>query len=204
MNNKERYQRSFSGVRTSRDYGKGVYEMGDTQRKRARLPRLAAVCLALGLVFGAAGAVYAADVGGIQRQIEIWFRGELTDVTIEFNGQGEYRMEFQDAEGVTHSQGGGGVAYEAFGRERPLTEEELLETLNSPDVRYEDDGRVRVYYYDQVMDITELFEDGVCYVKLIHDGEELYMTVKYRDGYAASSRHYVDPGTFSTKKRPAA
>ena len=66
-----------------------------------------------------------------------------------------------------------------------------MEHLNEPDVSYQDDGTVWVYYYDQALDITDKFDNGVCYVKLIHDGNELYLTVKYRDGYSFSPNRYI-------------
>lgn len=35
-----------------------------------------------------------------------------------------------------------------------------------PEVEYEADGRVWVFYRDQKIEITDLFEDGICHVKL--------------------------------------
>lgn len=194
MNNRDKYKRTFSVVRTSRDYGKGVLEMSQTKTKRSGMPKIAILVAAICLAFGTAGVCYAADVGGIQRQIQLWINGDQTDAVIEFDGEGGYMIHYPDENGETHSRGGGGVAIDHFGNERPLTEQELLEELNSLDVRYEDDGRVMVYYYDQALDITDMFdEDGVCYVTMIRDDQPLFVTVKYRDGFAASSRCYVDP-----------
>lgn len=198
MNNKERYKRAFSSVRTSADYCKGVFEMDKTRKAGFHLPRAAVACLAVCLVLGAAGVCYAADVGGIQRQVQIWIYGDRTDAVIEFDGEGGYQMEYKDADGNTVSRGGGGVAFDAFGNERPLTEEELMDMLDAPDVRYGEDGRVTMYYCDQAVDITDLFDDGVCYIKLVRDGKELYVTVKYRDGYAYSPKHYIAPESFNT------
>ena len=79
---------------------------------------------------------------------------------------GSYTLTYEDAEGV-HERGGGGVAIDFFGRERPLTEEELLEQLSMPEVEYLEDGTVWVYYLDQSLEITDLFdENGVCFVQL--------------------------------------
>lgn len=60
--------------------------------------------------------------------------------------------------------GGGGVAINPDGTERPLTEEELWDEINAPEVEYEEDGRVVVYYLNQQLDVTDKFVDGVCYV----------------------------------------
>ena len=58
-------------------------------------------------------------------------------------------------------------------------------------VSYKDDGTVWVYYYNQALDITEKFNNGVCYVKLIHGQDELFLTVKYHNGYASSPTSYI-------------
>lgn len=197
MNNKEKYKRAFSAVCTSTDYCKGVFEMNKTRTKRFHMSKIAVACLALCLVLGATGVCYAADVGGIQQQLQIWIRGNLTDAVIEFNGEGSYRMEYEDADGNSASRGGGGAAFDIFGRERPLSEEDLMAHLNAPDVQYGEDGTVTLYYYSQATDITDLFDDGVCYIKLIHDDEELYVTIKYQNGYAYSPSHYINPNSFN-------
>lgn len=197
MNNKENFKRAFAVVRTSEDYCKGVYEMNRTFSRKLYMSRVLAVCLILCVAFGAAGACYAADVGGIQRQVQIWIMGDQTDAVIEFNGNGGYNMEYTDVEGNKVSQSGGGVAYDAFGNERPATEEELMNELNAPNVRYGEDGKVTLYYYGQAEDITDMFEDGVCYIKLVHDGEPLYLTIKYQKGYACNSKKFVSADEFN-------
>lgn len=93
--------------------------------------------------------------------------------------------------------GGTGIAYEADGTERPLTGEELLEEANSPDVEYNDDGTVWLYYKNQKIEITDKFKDDVCYVK-VQDGDEiLYVTVKYQNGLAYSNEKYVEEDEFN-------
>ena len=77
------------------------------------------------------------------------------------------------------------------GVERPLTEDEIMEQINQPDVEYEDDGSVWLYYRDRKLDITDRFEDGICYVKLTDGKDVKYLTIKYNDGYAMSDSKYV-------------
>ena len=197
MNSKEKFKRTFSVVRTSEDYCKGVYEMNHTHTKRFYTSMAVAACLVLCLAFGAMGVCYAANVGGIQRQIQLWVNGDQTDAVIEFSGEGTYSLEYTDVDGGTHSQSGGGVAFDAFGNERPLTEEELLAELNAPDVRYEEGGKVMLYYYGQATDITDMFEEDICYIKLVNDSAELYMTIKYQNGYATSPDRYMNPKEFN-------
>lgn len=93
--------------------------------------------------------------------------------------------------------GGTGTAYEADGTERPLTGEELLEEANSPDVEYNDDGTVWLYYKNQKIEITDKFKDDVCYVKVQDGDETLYVTVKYQNGLAYSNEKYVEADEFN-------
>lgn len=80
----------------------------------------------------------------------------------------------------------------------PATEEELLEEANAPDVAYEEDGQMTVYCNDQALEVTDKFEDGVCYVQLQIGEKTEYMTIKYQNGYALSPNGYVQPDMFNT------
>ena len=151
------------------------------------------LCAAVIAVFAMAGVCYAEDVGGIQRTIQLWCYGDQTDAVLEIQ-DGSYELTYEAADGV-HSEGGGGVAIDAFGRERPLTEEELLEDLQDRiDVTYREDGTVWVYYKDQSMDITDLFdENGVCFVQLKDGKETVYLTVEYDSCFSWSTECYLQP-----------
>ncbi|MDO5444934.1 MAG: hypothetical protein Q4F31_04865 [Eubacteriales bacterium] len=48
------------------------------------------------------------------------------------------------------------------------------------------------------MDITDKFEDGICYLQFQVDGETKYMTVKYQNGYDMGSHGYAQPDEFNT------
>ncbi len=191
MTNKEKYKQAFSAIHISADFSLEVNEMATT-RKKMKLNKLWAGVAAFVLFVGSATAVYAADIGGIQQTIQLWLQGEQTDVTIEFDGNGNYEMDYVDAEGNERHQGGGGIAYDKDGNERPLTEEELLGKMNSPEVEYKDDGTAWVYWYNQKIDITDKFEDGVCYIELVNDNEILYMTIT-EGGYSASPNGFLAP-----------
>ena len=151
------------------------------------------LCAAVIAVFAMAGVCYAEDVGGIQRTIQLWCYGDQTDAVLEIQ-DGSYELTYEAADGV-HSEGGGGVAIDAFGRERPLTEEELLEDLqNRIDVTYREDGTVWVYYKDQSMEITDLFdENGVCFVQLKDGKKTVYLTVEYDSCFSWSTECYLQP-----------
>ena len=82
--------------------------------------------------------------------------------------------------------------------EGALTEEEMLEHLNAPEVEEREDGTVTVYYLDQKLDVTDKFdEDGVCYVQLEGGEKTIYMTIKRGNGYATSTTKYILPSEFN-------
>lgn len=198
MTNKQRYQRTFGTLHASDDFLKEVSAMKTTKHFPAR--RLIGLCAAVILILGMATAAYAADMGGIQRRVQLWIHGDQTDVVLDIR-DGQYTATYEDSEGNSHEFGGGGVAIEPDGSERPLTEEELLEHLDHPEVEYEDDGTVWVYYRGQKIEITNKFdEDGVCYVQLKDGDDILYMTIKYQNGYATSPNCYIAPSEFNTSR----
>lgn len=197
MTNKEKYQRAFSVLHASDEFIMEVKPMRQTTRKS--IPRLVAICAAIVMVIGMSVVAYAADVGGIQRTIQIWLHGEQTDAVLEIQ-DGEYSLGYEDAEGTPHEIHGGGVAFGDDGQERPLTDEEIMEHLNGPEVDYKEDGSVWVYYMDQALEVTDLFEDNVCYVQLKDGDDSLYMTIKYGRGHATSPHKYLSPDSFNTSR----
>ena len=126
MTNHEKYKRAFSALHASREFSLEA----ETMRPPVRYHRfqaaavLAAACI---LLVGSATAAYAADVGGIQRTVQLWINGDQTTATIQLNEDGSYRLEYPDGNGGIQEQSGGGVAFTSDGSERPLTEEEILE-----------------------------------------------------------------------------
>lgn len=190
MTNKEKYKQAFSVLQTSTNISLEVEKM--SLFKRRQKMNMAIIALVVCCI-GGMGTVYAANVGGIQRTIQLWVQGDQTDAIININEEeGTYHLHYQGEE--ARDVHGGGVAIEADGSERPLTAEEILEEIYSPEVRYNEDGTVWVYYYDQAIEITDKFnEDNICRVKLSKKGEEtLYMTVRYKDGFSYSADKYVD------------
>ena len=191
MTNREKYKQAFSVLRASDDFDLEANHMKQTA-KQFRLRKAVVLAAACVMVIGSATIAYAADVGGIQRTVQLWLHGEQTAVTIEFDGAGGYNMEYTDEEGNDRYKGGGGVAFEADGTERPVTEEEIMEMLSRPEVEYRDDGSVWVYWLSQAVEITDRFEDGVCYVQLVNGEDTMYVTVRYQDGYTSSPHKYID------------
>lgn len=192
MTNSEKYKKAFSAVHLSNEISLEVEKMKKI-RKQHVLKTMTAAIVGCVVFMASATAAYAMDVGGIQRTLQLWMKGELTDVTLQFDGDGTYEMEYMDADGNMNYGAGGGVAIEDDGSTTPLSEEELMEELMMPEVEYEEDGSVWVYWLDQKVDITDKFVDGVCYVELINGKESMYVTVKYKGGYAVSPYKYEDP-----------
>ena len=197
MTNKEKYKQTFDALAASGDFQMEVDNMSRLNRKH-KLKTIAAAIAACLIVTIGTGTAYAADVGGIQRKVQMWIHGDQTDVTLKIDSDGSYTGKYTDKDGNEKEFGGGGVAYEWNGTERPLTEEEIMEEMNAPDVEYEDDGKVMLYYKNQSVDITDKFDkDGVCYVKLEDGDGVLYVTVKYNNGFSTSSDRYIMPYEFN-------
>lgn len=194
MTNKEKYQRTFSALHASEDILMEVKAMKKTHK--IYVGKLAAVCAAAVMVLALASAAYAADLGGIRQTVQLWFRGEQIDAVFESDGNGGYTLTYTGEDGVERSSGGGGVEIDQFGRERPLTAEELLEELDgsSPDIEFRDDGTVWLYFREQKIDLTDQFDaDGFCYYKL-NDGErDMYLTIKNGHGMAIDYDGFTTP-----------
>ena len=166
-------------------------------QKRTKMKTAAAV-IAGCIILGGTGTAYAANVGGIQRTVQIWLHGDQTQATLDVSNDGTYTMEYYNEDGTLHQTGGGGVSIDADGTQRALTAEELMEEINSPDVEYEEDGSVWVYYENQKIEITDKFDnDKICYVKIKGKEKTLYLTVKYQNGYCISEDKYPSPASFN-------
>ena len=197
MLDKHQYQRTFGVLHASGDFLKEDFTMQSTKQFSGR--KLVILCAAVILIFSMATVCYAADVGGIRRTIQIWIHGDQTTAVMDIQN-GQYTLTYEDAEGNTHERGGGGVAINPDGSERPLTEAEIMEHLDSPEVDYREDGSVWIYYMDQAMEITDKFNDeNICFVHLKNGKENLYVTVRYQDGYSWSPNEFVQPNTFHTQ-----
>ena len=196
MTNKEKYQKAFSVLHASDRCRMEAEDMMKMKKANYKKTVAAAAAAAI-LLVGGTGTAYAANVGGIQRTIQLWIYGDQTTATLTANDDDTYTITYSDKDGNEKTTGTGGVAIQADGTEAPLTPEEIEEHLNMPDVEYEDDGSVWVYYQDQKLDITDKFVDGVCYTKIEGKDKTLYLTVKYDNGYAVSENKYISPDEFN-------
>lgn len=196
MTNKEKYKQAFSGLHPLEPISLEVEQMVKIQKKHKF--QVAAAILTAFILVGGTGTVYAANIGGIQRTIQLWIHGDQTDATLDVKEDGSYSLNYSDENGKEVEQGGGGVAFDADGTERPLTEEEIMEQINMPEVEYEEDESIWVYYENQKIEITDKFDnDKVCYVKIKGKEKTLYLTVKYQNGYCISEDKYPSPASFN-------
>lgn len=196
MTNKEKYKQAFSVLQTSGEISLEVEKMA-MMNKKARSKTTAAIITICLILAGGSGIAYAADIGGIQKMIQLWINGDHTNAAFEYNSDGTYTISIPSEDGEAEELSGGGIVSETNGTSRPLTESEILETLNAPDVEYKEDGTVWVYYYDQKIEITDRFEDDICYLKVSNGDETLYMTIKYKDGWCTNSHEYESPDSFN-------
>ncbi len=196
MTNKDKYKQAFSTLKISENFSfdlekMEVEKMNKLNRKRTLHTVVATLAICF-VVLGGSVTAYATNLGGIQQTIQHWVKGELTEVEIFYQPDGSYNITVDEENGeTTNTQSGGGVAFDEAGNERPLTVEEIVEHLNYPEVEYTSDGKVYIYYTNQVIDITDKFEDGICYVKINTEDKPLYMTVKYEQGFSISKDNYI-------------
>ena len=195
MTDKERYQRAFSALHTSEGFQvrlEGTRKPVHTVRIRRVLT---AACVAMAVAAGATAA-YASNAGGIQRTIQIWLHGELTDATLDIDtSNGTYAIQDQSGHVM---QSGGGVAINQDGTERPLTAKEIEEDLaNRPETETAD-GRTYLLLGSQRIDVTGRFDkSGYCYITVKTGGGKLYVTVCQNGGLASSPNRYVLPDEFA-------
>lgn len=196
MTNKEKYKMAFSALQPSDRLSWEAERMIRLQKQKKM--KLAAAIITGCILVGGTGTAYAANVGGIQRTIQTWIHGDQTTATLEISDNGSYQMNYTDKNGEEKTISGGGVVFGVNGNERPASEQEILSQLSAPDVEYESDGSVWVYYQNQKIEITDKFDkDGVGYVKIKNGNELLYLTVKYQNGFAYSPKRYIEPWEFN-------
>lgn len=184
MTNKERYKQAFSALQSSRQLYLEVEEMTRIQKKHKKNMAIAAA-VACAVVIGGSGTVYAADIGGIQEKLTMWLYGRQTEVEVTENGSGGYQFTYDRGDGEEEIMGYGGVAIDEDGEMTWLSAEELAEHINeSVSVEEDADGKVWVYYHDQKMDITDLFDENGVYGFHLDQGDQtVYVEVtKNADG----------------------
>lgn len=174
MTNKDRYKQAFSVLHPSKPI-----ELEERPMKKNHthliLRPVAAVLTTVIVLFGCASVAYAADVGGIRTTVQSWFRGKEAAVEVIEKNPGEYEFQIQQ-DGQTHIMGGGGVEFDQFGNEKPLSPEDVAQTL-SEEISQKEDGSIWLYYKNYAIDITEYMTPNGCKLLLNDNGEKLYYNI---------------------------
>ena len=170
--------------------------MAKLNKKHKIIKGIAAACVAVATVGGLTTTAYAANIGNIQRQIQIWVQGDQTSATLEVDeNAGTYSVKYVNEAGEEKNIQGGGLTIDVYGNESPVTEAEIIDHMDMPDVIYLDDGSIKVYYHSQEIDITDKFnKDGICYAYVSEGDKEFYMTIEKNGGYSIDTQKYPKPG----------
>lgn len=82
MTNKEKYKQAFSVLHTSENFSPEVEIMAKLNKKN-KIRGIIAAAVAVLTVGGFGTTAYAANLGNIQRQIQIWVHGDQTSATLD-------------------------------------------------------------------------------------------------------------------------
>lgn len=173
MTNKDRYKQAFSALHPSRTIELEEIPMKHTTHRILR--PLAAVAATVVLLCGCVTVAYAANIGGIRTTIQSWFQGGTADMDVVEKAPGEYEFQIHQ-NGQTHTMGGGGVEYDMFGNEKPLSAEDVAQTLSEM-ICQKDDGSIWLYYKNYAIDITEYMTEDGCKLLLDDNGEKQYYDI---------------------------
>ena len=82
-----------------------------------------------------------------------------------------------------------------YSADNPIVWEEGMTPENNA-FYLKEDGKVYVTYKDQKIDITDKFKNEFCYLELQDGDTTLYVTAKYKAGFAISPKGYSSPEDF--------
>lgn len=189
MTNHERYRRAAGLIRPSREMNTKHYVEEKMMKNKRTFRPLATVCATLVLVLALGGA-YAANVGGLRSSVNVWLHGDVTEVSIEQVGEGQYEITYPDGT----VRGTGGMAYEN-GQMRGVTMDEVIEEIRTAaEVDEDEDGRIWLYLRDHKIDITDqIAENGDWAQVKVKDGllADYITVVWYGDGgCSVSTGHF--------------
>lgn len=175
MTNKERYKQAFSALHASQPILSEETNMEKTNKRFKLRPALAAG-MAAALIVGCMGAAYAADLGGIQETVRVWFGGsaveaQVVDHSTDTVGAYDFTMSGPDGEVVTRSAGG--TSIDDDGTQHPMSAQEVAQEF-ATEVVEKDDGTVWLYDHDQAYDITGYLAGGQSKFVLEVDGKAVY------------------------------
>lgn len=209
MDEKQRFKKAFDTLHAPDGFEermeKRMNNMNHKSTRRFR-PAVAAAIIAVLLVGGTTA--YAANLGGIQRTVQVWLHGDQTEAVLTYDVQGDNGQSAQTGIGtytLTDKDGkviqsGGGVVGNGDGTTRPATADELQEALNNTPVTDFSGSKKLLYYKDQVIDLSDKFDESDYYYLTIKDGDDtIYVTVTRNGGIASSSDRYIQPDEWDSE-----
>ena len=190
MTNHERYRRAAGLIRPSREMNTKHYVEEKMMKNKRSFRPLATVCATLVLVLALGVGAYAANVGGLRSSVNVWLHGDVTEVSIEQVGEGQYEITYPD--GSVRSTGG---MADENGQMRGVTMDEVIEEIRTAaEVDEDEDGRIWLYLRDHKIDITDqIAENGDWAQVKVKDGllADYITVVWYGDGgCSVSTGHF--------------
>ncbi len=159
--NSDRYKKSFDNLHLSGDFSSRLSESLEKEREDKKVVNLfsagkiAAAIAICSLTCGTA--CYAADVGGIRTNFNIWLNGTNQNIEVQDNGDGSY--SWTDDEG--HEYGFGGITIDEDGTQHPLTPDEYFEMMNNDgSLEFTDDESFIFHYHNLSIDVTDKIVGG--------------------------------------------
>lgn len=183
--NKQKYKETFSSLTCIEPI---VVEERKMQKQHKFSIALAAC--AFMLVLGGGTICYANDIGGIKTIINGWFHGEPVQVKAVKNDEIGY--EFYKEGEEEPFMGGGGVAFDKFGNEIPLSAEDVFEN-SSQTIDKQPDGKVFLYDHDLAIDITDYLKDGKAKLIVVNEGKTTYWDIEVDDQSSSFSTYLNAP-----------
>lgn len=186
MTNKEKYKRTFSALHASGNRLKEEEIM--KKRKNKYMKKVVAAAATVFIVSGSMTAAYAADLGGIQEKLTVWFRGQETQMNVEKQGDNSYKYSYTDTEGRSQEFMAGGVEIDDQGNERPATAQEVLDFIGD-EVIFDDSGKIFFYCASEQkkVDITSRFDEkGICRIAIKEGENIMYYEINKEGGYTGT------------------
>lgn len=155
--NSERYKESFDRLHLSEDFrtrlaGALEHEREDSKMNNIRvfsIGRIAAAAAAFTLLCGSV--CYAADLGGIRTNLQLWISGKSRNVEVTDMGNGTFA--WTDDSGVNH--GFGGFTSTEDGVVTAMPSGDIVTYMNNSAELEFKDGRVLFHYHNISEDVTD-------------------------------------------------
>lgn len=156
--NTERYKDSFSNLHLSEDFGARLEKRLEKEREEnkvnnIRIFGIGRIAAAVAVITLACGSVcYAADLGGIRTNIQLWINGKSENIEVTDMGDGS--LTWTDKNGENH--GFGGYSATDDGELTAMSAKDMASYMNnSAELEFKDD-RIIFHYHNISEDVTDM------------------------------------------------